>query len=114
MSATYSTPKFMHSLAKLAKANRVSNKDANAKKVAKATGARVVEMANQVGAREGVDDYLEMVDWNVRHVADALVDDLQLDVQLLGQQRGERDERQGRVAQGFAKDSAAMAIRSGR
>jgi ABC-type Zn uptake system ZnuABC Zn-binding protein ZnuA len=43
-----------------------------AKKVAKATGARVVEMANQVGAREGVDDYLEMVDWNVRHVADAL------------------------------------------
>jgi ABC-type Zn uptake system ZnuABC Zn-binding protein ZnuA len=43
-----------------------------AKKVAKATGARVVEMANQVEAREGVDDYLEMIDWNVRHVADAL------------------------------------------
>jgi ABC-type Zn uptake system ZnuABC Zn-binding protein ZnuA len=43
-----------------------------AKKVAKATGARVVEMANQVGAREGVDDYLEMIDWNVRQVANAL------------------------------------------
>lgn len=43
-----------------------------AQKVAKATGARVVEMANQVGAREGVDDYLEMIDWNVRQVADAL------------------------------------------
>jgi ABC-type Zn uptake system ZnuABC Zn-binding protein ZnuA len=43
-----------------------------AQKVAKATGARVVEMANQVGAREGVDDYLEMIDWNVRQVANAL------------------------------------------
>jgi ABC-type Zn uptake system ZnuABC Zn-binding protein ZnuA len=43
-----------------------------ARKVANATGARVVEMANQVGAREGVDDYLEMIDWNVKQVADAL------------------------------------------
>lgn len=43
-----------------------------ARKVSDATGARVVEMANQVGAREGVDSYLSMVDWNVRHVADAL------------------------------------------
>jgi ABC-type Zn uptake system ZnuABC Zn-binding protein ZnuA len=43
-----------------------------ARKVAKATGARVVEMANQVGARDGVDDYLEMIDWNVRQVANAL------------------------------------------
>jgi len=42
-----------------------------AQKVAKATGARVVEMANQVGARPGVDDYLEMVDWNVIQVANA-------------------------------------------
>ena len=43
-----------------------------AKKVAQATGARVVEMANQVGARDGVDDYLAMIDWNVKRVTDAL------------------------------------------
>ena len=43
-----------------------------ARKLAKATGAQVIEMANQVGAREGVDDYLGMIDWNVRQVADAL------------------------------------------
>jgi len=44
----------------------------HAKKVAAATGARVVEMANQVGARDGADDYLDMIDWNVRGLADAL------------------------------------------
>ena len=43
-----------------------------AQKVAAATGARVVLMANQVGSRPGVDDYLQMVDWNVRQVADAV------------------------------------------
>ena len=40
--------------------------------VAKNTGARVVLMANQVGARPGTDDYLAMVDYNVRQVAQAL------------------------------------------
>ncbi len=39
MSATYSTPTYMNSLAKMAKSNRVSNKDAKAKKVAKAKRA---------------------------------------------------------------------------
>jgi zinc/manganese transport system substrate-binding protein len=43
-----------------------------AQKVADATGATVVEMANQVESRKGVDDYLEMIEWNVRGVADAL------------------------------------------
>jgi len=43
-----------------------------AEKVSKATGATVIEMAHQVGAREGTQDYLSMVDWNVRHLADAL------------------------------------------
>lgn len=43
-----------------------------AEKLAAATGARVVPMANQVGARPGVDDYLQMLDWNVRKLADAL------------------------------------------
>jgi zinc/manganese transport system substrate-binding protein len=43
-----------------------------AQKVAAATGATVVEMANQLESRKGVDDYLEMIDWNVRGVADAL------------------------------------------
>lgn len=43
-----------------------------ARKVAEATGGRVVDMANQVGGREGVDDYLDMIDWNVKQVANAL------------------------------------------
>jgi len=43
-----------------------------AEKLAAATGARVVPMANQVEAREGVDDYAQMVDWNVRKLADVL------------------------------------------
>jgi len=43
-----------------------------AQKVAGATGATVVEMADQVGSREGTDDYLSMIDRNVRGLADAL------------------------------------------
>jgi ABC-type Zn uptake system ZnuABC Zn-binding protein ZnuA len=43
-----------------------------AKKVAKASGGTIVYMANQVGSREGVDDYISMIDWNVTKVADAL------------------------------------------
>ena len=43
-----------------------------AEKLAAATGARVVLMANQVGARPGVDDYLAMTDWNVEKLTDVL------------------------------------------
>jgi ABC-type Zn uptake system ZnuABC Zn-binding protein ZnuA len=43
-----------------------------ARRVAEQTGARVVVLAHQVGARDGTDGYLEMVDYNVRHVAEAL------------------------------------------
>lgn len=43
-----------------------------AQKVAEATGAEVVTMANQVGARDEGDDYLTTTDWNVRRLADAL------------------------------------------
>ena len=39
-----------------------------AQKLARASGAVVAEMANQVGAREGVDTYLEMTAWNVREL----------------------------------------------
>jgi zinc/manganese transport system substrate-binding protein len=34
--------------------------------VAQRTGARIVELAHQVGSRPGTDDYLSMVDFNVR------------------------------------------------
>jgi ABC-type Zn uptake system ZnuABC Zn-binding protein ZnuA len=44
----------------------------SARKVAEATGATIVEMADQVGSREGVDDYVAMIDWNVSKLADAL------------------------------------------
>ena len=37
--------------------------------VAQQTGARIVKMAHQVGARQGTDDYLQMVDYNVRQLA---------------------------------------------
>jgi ABC-type Zn uptake system ZnuABC Zn-binding protein ZnuA len=40
--------------------------------VARQTGARLVKMAHQVGARPGTDDYLQMVDYNVRQLAAAL------------------------------------------
>jgi ABC-type Zn uptake system ZnuABC Zn-binding protein ZnuA len=43
-----------------------------AEKLTAAVGGRVVPMANQVGAREGVDDYRAMIDWNVEKLADAL------------------------------------------
>jgi len=36
------------------------------------TGARVASLANQVGAREGTDDYLGMIDYNVRQLLGAL------------------------------------------
>jgi ABC-type Zn uptake system ZnuABC Zn-binding protein ZnuA len=36
------------------------------------TGARIVNLAHQVGARDGTDDYLTMTDYNVREMAAAL------------------------------------------
>lgn len=36
--------------------------------LAQHTGAKVVTMAHQVGAREGTDDYLRMVDYNIRRL----------------------------------------------
>ncbi len=44
----------------------------HARFVAEQTGATVVTLAHQVGAREGTDDYLSMVDYNVRQLAAAL------------------------------------------
>ena len=40
----------------------------HARWVAERTDAKVAEMAHQVGARPGTDDYLAMVDYNVRQV----------------------------------------------
>lgn len=40
--------------------------------IAEKTGARVVNLAHQVGARQGTDDYLAMTDYNVRHLVAAL------------------------------------------
>lgn len=40
--------------------------------VSSATGARIVPLAHQTGARDGADDYLRMIDYNVRHLAEAL------------------------------------------
>ena len=40
--------------------------------VAEQTGAKVLAMANQVGARPGTDTYVGFVDYNVKQVADAL------------------------------------------
>jgi ABC-type Zn uptake system ZnuABC Zn-binding protein ZnuA len=40
--------------------------------VAERTGAQVVSMAHQVGARAGTNDYISMVDYNVRQLAGSL------------------------------------------
>jgi ABC-type Zn uptake system ZnuABC Zn-binding protein ZnuA len=39
--------------------------------VSKNTGAKIANLAHQVGARTGTDDYLSMIDYNVREVAKA-------------------------------------------
>jgi ABC-type Zn uptake system ZnuABC Zn-binding protein ZnuA len=44
----------------------------HARWVAQQTGAKVAEMAHQVGARAGTDDYLAMIDHNVKAVLGAL------------------------------------------
>jgi ABC-type Zn uptake system ZnuABC Zn-binding protein ZnuA len=40
--------------------------------VAEKTGAKVVSLAHAVGARAGTDDYLRMIDYNVRQLVAAL------------------------------------------
>lgn len=40
--------------------------------VARATGAKVVDMAHQVGSRSNADTYIQMVDYNVRQIVAAL------------------------------------------
>jgi ABC-type Zn uptake system ZnuABC Zn-binding protein ZnuA len=40
--------------------------------VAERTGAQVVNMAHMVGARSGTNDYLAMIDYDVRQLAGAL------------------------------------------
>jgi ABC-type Zn uptake system ZnuABC Zn-binding protein ZnuA len=44
----------------------------HARWVAERTGARIVPLAHQVGAREGTSDYLSTVDYNVRALQEAL------------------------------------------
>jgi len=44
----------------------------HARFIAEATGAKVLAMANQTGARPGTEAYIDFVDYNVRQVADAL------------------------------------------
>ena len=44
----------------------------HARFISEHTGARVVNLANQVGAREGADDYLRMFDYNIRQLTAAL------------------------------------------
>ncbi len=39
--------------------------------VSKNTGAKIIPMAHQVGSRPGADNYLNMIDYNVRQVAEA-------------------------------------------
>jgi hypothetical protein len=40
--------------------------------VAEASGAKVLAMANQAGARPGTDGYVGFIDYDVRQVADSL------------------------------------------
>lgn len=44
----------------------------HARFLAERTGARVVPLANLVGARPGTDDYLATIDYNVRQIVEAL------------------------------------------
>ena len=44
----------------------------HARFISENTGARVASLANQIGAREGTDDYLGMIDYNVRQLLGAL------------------------------------------
>ncbi len=44
----------------------------HARFISQQTGARIVNLAHQVGARNGTDDYLTMIDYNVRELTTAL------------------------------------------
>ena len=73
------TTKHLNEVIELMRAQRIRLALANpyfdpraAQVVAQQTGARIVKMAHQVGARPGTDDYLQMVDYNVRQLAAAL------------------------------------------
>ncbi|MBZ0169944.1 Manganese ABC transporter substrate-binding lipoprotein precursor [Candidatus Methylomirabilis lanthanidiphila] len=44
----------------------------HARFISQQTGARIVNLAHQPGARDGTDDYLAMIDYNVRAIAAAL------------------------------------------
>jgi ABC-type Zn uptake system ZnuABC Zn-binding protein ZnuA len=73
------TTRHLNALIELMRAQRIKLILANpyfdpraAQLVAQQTGARVVQVAHQVGAREGTDEYLQMVDYNVRQLAAAL------------------------------------------
>jgi ABC-type Zn uptake system ZnuABC Zn-binding protein ZnuA len=44
----------------------------HARFISENTGARIVNLANQVGARDGADDYLSMSDYNVRQLVAGL------------------------------------------
>jgi ABC-type Zn uptake system ZnuABC Zn-binding protein ZnuA len=73
------TTKHLNEVMELMRAQRIRLALANpyfdpraAQLVAQQTGARIVKMAHQVGARPGADDYLQMVDYNVRQLAAAL------------------------------------------
>ncbi|MBI2883318.1 MAG: zinc ABC transporter substrate-binding protein [Candidatus Methylomirabilis oxyfera] len=44
----------------------------HARFISQQTGARIVNLAHQVGARDGTDDYLAMIDYNVRAMTAAL------------------------------------------
>jgi zinc/manganese transport system substrate-binding protein len=73
------TTKHLNEVIELMRAQRIRVVLANpyfdpraAQLVAQQTGVRIVKMAHQVGARPGTDDYLQMVDYNVRQLAAAL------------------------------------------
>jgi ABC-type Zn uptake system ZnuABC Zn-binding protein ZnuA len=73
------TTKHLNEVIELMRAQRIRVALANpyfdpraAQLVAQQTGARLVKMAHQVGARPEAKDYLQMVDYNVRQLAAAL------------------------------------------
>ncbi len=73
------TTQHLGSVAELMKAQQIHVILANpyydpshAQFLASNTGAKVVSVAHQVGSRPGTDDYLAMVDYNIRQLVDAL------------------------------------------
>jgi len=73
------TTKHLGDLVNVMRAERVSTVLAvpyydprHAQFLAQNTGAQVVSMAHQVGARAGTDDYLDMIAYNVRQLVGAM------------------------------------------